>query len=483
MFSTLLTYPWLYEGMLVIHVILASLTIGHALLTKRDPRSIWGWTLFCFLAPVFGISLYIILGINRIETRGRRLSRRFPDRRLRNGLRNKHRTSSASVPDLDPPYLGLNQITDALVDYPLCTDNKLDMLIDGEACYPAMLDSIQQATSRVYLQSYIFDHDTVGQQFVMALRQAHQRGVKIYVLTDGLGEMPPPFVTSQLRSEGVEARQFLPFQLFPPQLNINLRNHRKLMIIDGQHAYTGGMNISQRHLAQSDNKHRCHDVHFRCEGPIVNQLADTFHEDWYFTTGEDISDEYQVNIQRQDTNYQCRAVRSGPNEDIDILHSVIYSAINKAKKRIDIMSPYFIPSREIMAALKYAALSGVKVNIIIPDQLDIMVVKWAMRKHMLDFMRPNIKVYFQPGPFVHTKLLVIDDYYSLIGSANIDPRSLRLNFELNITTYSRPFALKLREHIDQARQRSQLITRDYLQKLPLRTRLMDAGAWVFTPYL
>lgn len=276
--------------------------------------------------------------------------------------------------------------------------------------------------------------------------------------------------------------RFLPPTLFPPTVHINLRNHRKILVADGRISFTGGMNIGDRHLAgRSDNPSRVIDAHFRLTGPIVAQIEPVFLADWGFMTKEYPAPKPVFSAETGSA--VCRTIIDGPNEDLDKLTAILMGAISTARRKVLIMTPYFLPSRELIAALQTAALRGIEVTIILPEKSNLPYVDWATRNMLWELLRWGVRVYYQPPPFAHTKLFVVDDYYAQIGSANIDTRSLRLNFELVVEVYDKPFVAILTHHIDKVRERAREASLKELdnRSLPVRTR--DALTWLFSPYL
>jgi cardiolipin synthase len=346
-----------------------------------------------------------------------------------------------------------------------------------------MLYSIESAKKSLYLMSYIFDTSKSGWQFIDALSRAAHRGVDVRVIIDGVGEFHSlTKAGDKLDRRGVRLARFLEPTLIPPAIHINLRNHRKIMIADGQTAYTGGMNISDRHLADNlKNRSRVMDVHFRLVGPIVTQLEQTFLDDWAYCTGEQTNPtpllpvEYGTAI--------CRAITDGPNEDIHKLSTILIGAVASAHERIWIMTPYFLPSAEMVSALQTAALRGIEVNIVLPSRNNLPFIKWAAQHMMYDLLYWGVRIFFQPPPFVHSKLFIIDDQYAQIGSANIDSRSLRLNFELTVEIYDPSVAQKLSAHIKKCAINSKELTLKDIEQRPILIKTRDALTWLFSPYL
>ena len=451
------------------YIVLAVLASSHALLRKRDPRAAFGWIGVCWLMPYAGAILYALFGINRVETRGRRFR----------GL------SVARPVQLPPhhdelPLTQLQRVGGAVSGMPLLGGNTVETLQDGEQTYPAMLQAIEGARDSVWLASYIFDTTGWCHRFYDALCAAHARGVQVRVLVDGFGEFySRRHAVNRLRRAGVPAARFLPPHLLPPSLSLNLRNHRKLLIVDGLVGFTGGMNIGNRHLMGRRGQ-RVRDLHFRLRGPVVVQLAAAFQRDWWFAAEEELT--LPPPGQRQG-DARCRVISDGPDEDIDKLVLVLLSAISAAHRSIRIMTPYFLPPRELGTALQAAALRGVEVEVMLPAHSNLRFVDWASRHALTERQFRGVKLWLSPPPFSHCKLLVIDGIYAMIGSANLDPRSLRLNFELGVEVYDDGLCAQLDALFEQHRQSCQRLEIESLEQRALLLRLRDAFFWLFSPYL
>ena len=470
--------------LLALGVLLAFATAGHALLFKRDPRSAWGWIAVCLISPIAGPILYMLLGVNRVHTRARKLHGRSPFQ-LGLGLETLPLQSDDAASELRvPPELSeLARISNAVTGKPLMEGNRIEMLHNGEQAYPAMLEAIETARRTLFLATYIFETNRSGQNFIDALARATRRGVDVRVMVDGIGELySMPRASRILGKKGVRVARFLPPKSIPPAVHVNLRNHRKILVADGRIGFTGGMNIGDRHLAETPNNPSCVvDAHFRLTGPVVSLMEQVFLDDWEFVTGERTPT--LPASQSATDGAICRTIVEGPNEDLNSLAAIFLGAISAARRQIFIMTPYFIPPRELIAALQSAALRGVEVSVILPAKNNLPFVHWATRNLLWELLLRGVRVYYQPPPFVHTKLFVVDGHYAQIGSANIDPRSLRLNFELTVEIYDRPFAETLVGHFEAVKYRSREVSLQEVDSRSLLVRARDGLAWLFSPYL
>ncbi|MCL4790684.1 MAG: PLDc N-terminal domain-containing protein [Gammaproteobacteria bacterium] len=453
----------------------ACYSVYHVLLYKRDPRSAMGWIMACVFLPFAGPVAYFLFGINRVRSRARGIRHRF--------LAIDY---EARVPHFrlsDQGVYGLEQIGQRVTGRPLSTGNSVGVLHNGEQAYAAMLASIRAARERVLLSTYIFKVDHVGREFVDALVGAVARGVSVMVLVDGVGELYSRRSPSALlRKRGVPVARFLPLKLLPPSIHVNLRNHRKLLIVDHHLAYAGGMNISDDQTAGADGPRRVTDVHFSLAGPVVADLSSVFFADWRFATGMSAAHQSLPPTGPQG-DACCRVIPDGPDDEMDALALTIQTAVSAAGSAVDIMTPYFLPSRGLIASLQSAALRGVRVRIVLPGKNNLFYMHWAHRNVLTELLGWGVEVYYQPAPFCHSKLLCVDEGYSLIGSANLDPRSLRLNFELGIEVFSAQLNAELRAHVDAVVAESAPVTREELTGRPVAVRLRDSAAYLLSPYL
>ena len=454
---------------------------GHALLHKRDPRSALVWVTVSLTLPWVGALAYWILGINRITRRALHL--KPPGWRLDIGQAlAQHRTSSAAVPDGCEGLRELAVLGDRVVHNRLQPGNRVEALENGEQAYPAMLAAIASATSSIHLSSYIFDGDGAGEPFIQALRDAAARGVAVRVIVDAMGERYSRCTARQaLAGSGVDIRLYLPLGKGP---FINLRNHRKLLLVDGREAFSGGMNIRSNHCLQLVGPEEAtRDLHFRLQGPVVADLQRVFLEDWHFVAGTVPPLDRLFPALERCGSAVVRAIGDGPDREFRKLEWIVMGALAVARRQVRIMTPYFVPDRAMVTALITAALRGVEVTLLLPAHNNLPFVAWASRAGYWELLKHGVRIFEQGPAFVHTKLLSVDDCWSLIGSANLDTRSLRLNFELNLSIYDRAFAAVVADHFDRALAAARSITLAEMDGRPLAVKLRDGVARLFSPYL
>jgi cardiolipin synthase len=363
----------------------------------------------------------------------------------------------------------------------LTAGNAVMPLATGDQAAHAMLEAIGEARRTIALASYIFQDDRTGQAFANALAAAQDRGVMVRVLIDGVGGgyLSYPMV-KRLRRMGVPVASFLHFWLPWRMSFLNLRNHKKLLVVDGQRAFTGGMNISDDTMGEPP---QIRDTHVTLDGPAVRHLMESFADDWSFTTGEILGDAGWWPDVAPVGGVSARGVTSGPDEDMGSLETLLGTALVEARRRIRIVTPYFLPDRHLQMALSVAALRQVEVEIVIPARTNKRLVDWAVRANLGMLAGATYVVYLAPEPFDHSKLMTVDGAFCLIGSSNWDVRSHRLNFELDLETYDAHLTEQVDRLIDDKIAVARRLDMRELDDRPKWQQLRDAGARLFLPYL
>jgi cardiolipin synthase len=456
----------------VLHFAIGAMVTVHVLLNKRDVPAAIGWIGIGWLAPIVGGLLYIGFGVNRVRRRAQRLKGPRPNPYRQGGRVN-------SSPD---PLEHLKLAIGAITGQDMATGKVAAILQSGDEGYPQMLAAIDGARFSIRLATYIFRADALGEQFIAALAKAHARGVKIRVLIDGFGGgflVSPAY--HRLRRKGVPAARFL-HSLMPWKMPfLNLRLHKKSLVVDGEVAFIGGLNIGAENLIATHPKKPVRDCHFRLEGSIVRQIEQEFDDDWAFTTGEAPLEAHAAPPAPTERGAPARVIVSGPDQATDKLDLVLLSAIHAARRSVHVATPYFLPDEQILTALQLAALRGVEVHLVLPAVNNQILVGWAAPPHMRPLLVAGCHVWRSPPPFDHTKLMTVDGEWSLIGSANWDMRSLRLNFELTAEFYEADLANALVRRIGE-RCVNPISLAD-IDGRPFLVKLRDAAARLTLPYI
>lgn len=465
-------------------VFVASVAVGlaaalHAAMHKDDVRSALGWAALVLFSPFLGAFFYLVAGINRI-------------RRARIGRRRRRRGGARDEPD-DPALAGaimipaLARLGESVSPFPMTAGNRIVPLSGGDEAYAAMVRAIDDARGSVALTSYLFDHDEAGLLVADALTRAHVRGVLVRVLVDGVGSRnSKPPITRRLAAGGVPCALFLDGFLGFNLPYANMRSHRKILVVDGRVAFTGGMNVQGHFLGAVMGDAAARDTHFRIEGPAVAQLMAVFAQDWRFTTGESLEGRPWFGRHAKEAaagGVPARVVPSGPDERIAPTHMMLVGALGEARSRVLVATPYFLPDQSLVEAFAVAARRGVAVDIVIPAASDLRLVDRAVTAQLDQVVRHGCRVWRSHGPFDHSKLFCVDGVWSYVGTSNLDPRSMNLNFEVDMEVHDPVLATwietRLRARIADATQE----TRETLAARPYLARLRDRVVWLASPLL
>ena len=480
MYETLQTYwPHILFALGLLMGIPAAI---HAAMTKDDVRAAIGWVGVILLSPVLGAIIYAIAGVNRIrrETVGK--------------TRTSEDVESAAGPgpgETSPAFPAgsrfeaMRTLGDRVSPFWLTAGNEIRILHGGDEAYPAMIAQIDAAQRYIVLSSYIFDNDPVGRQVADALARAVARGVEVRVLIDAIGaRYSRPSIRDRLRDGNVPNRLFLGNIIGFRLPYANLRNHRKMMVVDGSVGFTGGMNIRQMFATSPENPEPHRDTHFRITGPVVAQIFAVFANDWFFVHRERLDGPIWRGADDEPQGPSvARVIFSGPDQRVDATHAMVMGAAAVARKRLIIASPYFLPDLQLVGALASAARRGVEVDIVIPSSNNLRLVDYAMTAQLDQVIGPGCRVWRSAGPFDHSKLMTVDGRWSLVGSSNMDTRSLRLNFEFDIEVYDPHFASLVETHLRGRIASGQEETLATLKGRAFTKRLRNRIVWLASPYL
>ncbi|MBD8554225.1 cardiolipin synthase [Rhizobium sp. CFBP 8762] len=459
----------------------------HATMTKEEVRSAIGWVSVIILSPIVGALIYAIVGINRIRRQTVSSQRALFDGGSLARMLRMTATDEMISQRFGERFAAMKTLGDRVTRHFLTMGNRIAMLETGDAAYGAMVEAINSAQSSILVETYIFDRDRIGLRVADALIAAVQRGVAVRVLIDAVGaRYSVPSIVGYLRSGGVKVGAFNGNVIMALRLPYaNLRTHRKIIVVDGDVAFTGGMNIREGFTSEFATEGSAQDTHFRVTGPVV---ADLFHiaaEDWRFTTGEQLNAPAWAIATPEPVEGAMfvRAVSSGPDKWLETNHKTLMGAFSVARDSILIMSPYFLPDRELISALSTAASRGVSIDIVVPAVSNLRIVDHAMMAQFDQVLKNDCRIWRAAGHFNHSKLMVIDDRWSYVGSSNLDPRSLRLNFEIDMEVMDVEFAQQIAARIRHAMEGAAPVTLAALRGRPFAARLADKILWLGSPYL
>lgn len=424
---------------LVLYELLVVAAIVHVLMDNRQPDRTIAWALIIFFVPFAGIIFYLFFGVN---TRKERLiSKRSMDKLTKSSMLSFVEQRNLKV---DKRH---RQLVDLYVNQDLSLpfkDNKTDIFTSGEAFFQSLINDISHAKHHIHIDMYIWEDDTIGNKVADALIARAKEGVAVRVVYDDVGcwRVSQRFFNRMSR-EGIYVQPFMPVRFPTLTRRVNYRNHRKVIVIDGQVGYIGGMNIADRYVhGIGDQEWR--DTMLRIVGGAVYGLQRTFLIDWYFVSRTLITDsDYYPPVKLQQPN-DCVAqvVTSSPAADFPNIMQGYVRIIMEAKNYVYIQTPYFMPNEPVLFALKTVALGGVDVRIMVPERCDAFFVEWASRSYLREVAEAGVKVYLYRAGFLHSKTLICDDSIVACGSTNVDFRSFENNFEANIFIYNEVEALR-----------------------------------------
>ena len=489
--------PWLSWGA-AFHVALFGLVMLHALRHRRRADSTMLWLFVTWSLPVIGALLYAAFGVDRVP---RERWQRGVQRRVRmDGARDatpddvlpeaywRSMGRAAATPtdewarELDRPLAAM------LENYPLLGGNRITPLLTGDEAFPKMLDAIREARHHVHLQSFIIGNDAVGREFMEAVAARARAGVRVRVLYDRFGSSHALWgglFRKYRKTPNLSIAGWTQSNLFRKQLHFNLRNHRKALIVDGRIGFMGGVNLNE-YSRSRPGLPAIQDYHFRLLGPIVQELQYSFLRDWHVMTEEDpvqlLSAQHFRRLPPEGAAL-ARVVNSGPSSDLRVAVDVFFNAVNAARKQVFIITPYFLPSEDLLRALRLAALRGVRVQLVVPEKSNHWYTTWAGRATYEDLLEAGVRIYERPPPFMHAKAMVVDDRLGVVGSANWDFRSLYSNYETSLAVYDAEMVMHLKMLMTEDLHASREVPLVDFKRRPIRQRYLENACGLLAPLL
>lgn len=452
---------------------------------RLAPSTSLAWMAVVFFIPVFGLVAYTLVGDNRLGKRRIRLRRQL-GRTLRQKVRRQDRQVGISSPAVGDELRPLILQAERSNEMALVAGNTVDLIADTEESIDRMIEDIDAAVHHVHMLMYIFADDETGRRVVEALNRAAKRGVICRLLVDSAGSWKffrDGKLMAKMVDAGVEVREALPVRLYRVLLRrIDLRNHRKILVVDGRIAYTGSQNVVDADYG-TKRAGAWIDLMARFTGPIVRQLQIIFIEDWYFETEVILDQPEYFPEPRGDGEVVAQTVATGPGERADGVPRVFHTAMNVARKRLIITSPYFVPDEPMLISLVMAAERGVQVDLVLPNKSDNRLADAACHATFDRLLHSGVNVHLHQKGMLHAKTMSVDDAFAGLGTSNMDVRSFYLNFEVNVLMYGREVTAKLRAqqimYINDSRQ----LTIEEWEKRPATTRYMNAAAALLSPIL
>lgn len=480
--DTALWHVWIGPVIVAIDI-LGLIAAAHAALTVRTSQGAIAWAVSLVFMPYLALIPYLIFGRSKFDGY-------VEARRSRNLLFNEHAKAlhhsglarAEIEARLGRSLEGIGALT-TLTGLPFTRDNDARLLVNGEATFEAIFAAIAAARHYVIVQFYIVHDDHIGRRLQDALLAKAKAGVAVYFLYDGIGchDLPGHYLNT-LRAAGVKVAEFLiRRRRLINRYQLNFRNHRKIVVVDGERAFIGGHNVGDEYLGLEPPLSPWRDTHIEVAGPAAAEIQLAFLEDWYWATGEVPVLNWQPRSSPR--NLHCQVIPSGPADQQETCTLFFVQAINAARQRLWITTPYFVPDEAVFTALKLAALRGVDVRMLLPSRADHFLVYQASKLYAQEAAQAGINIYhYQPG-FLHQKVLLVDEVAASVGSANFDNRSFRLNFEITLLTVDPEFAVRVADMLQADFAESLLLQMDSLTHTSLLNQLLMRVARLFSPVL
>ena len=469
-----------YNILLVLYFLTVLAVIVVVLSENRNPVKSMAWVLVLVLLPVVGLIIYLIFGRS---LKGMSLISRSALRELRR--MNDFAYPSQATEGLSDESRQLISLVNKLAGPHLFVGNDVKVFTDGVSKMEALKRDIAAATDHIHFQYFIIEKDDVGGDLIdLLIKKAHE-GVQVRVLYDYVGSFyVRPRMLKQMRAAGIEIHPFLELTLTQFAFRVNWRNHRKIVVIDGQVGYVGGMNIADRYVTGDKQWSAWRDTHLRVTGEAVTALQYSFAIDWNFTTRKLLNSptlRYEGTPVKDDIVMQMMG--SGPTNRWNNISFVFFKAITLAKHRVYVQTPYFLPSDALLKALESAALSGVDVRLMIPRKLDSEMLRLATGSYIKECLLSGIKVYYYEPTVLHAKVVIVDDEFVTTGSTNFDFRSFEHNFEFNALIYNKEFNSKMRTIFEADMEQCTRLSMSKWKQRPLMQKALESIVRLMSPIL
>ncbi len=473
------------------HIFLVTMFLNMIFITtivffeRRSPSSTIAWILVLTFTPYVGFFLYLMFGLS-FRKRVLIKKKKYVD------LQRKAYLKRINMNKNDLDEYAISHYSDSLVKYLenygeaiYFTNNNVEIFTDGRKLFEDMISEIKNAKKYIYMEYYIIKADSLGSIIFDILMEKAQDGVDVKILYDGVGSLGfPRKRIRKLRKSGAKIVSFFP--PFIPNMNfrLNYRNHRKILAVDGVMAYTGGFNIGDEYIGENKRFGYWRDTHLKIRGDAVLEVQKQFVFDWEFTTKESVEINEKEILGTPNTGItSMQIVANGPDWEYPVVKNGIIKMISNAKKSVYIQSPYFVPDDSMMEVLKIAVMSGIDVNIMLPNKPDHPFIYWASLSYVSELLKLGANCYIYEGGFMHSKFVVVDDKVATVGTTNIDIRSFYLNFELNAFIYDEVVVKKIKESFKEDLKDSHLLSQEEYDKRKLVVKFKESVARLLTPLL
>ncbi len=436
----------------VVYVLLVIVAVGIILRRPREPRAMLAWIIALLLLPAIGLGMFWLIGEPRVQRARRRRRRRR--RRLYPSLSRKaeileRKHGRRAIENIDPSAANLMTMATNISGRTPTVGNLVTIYHEDDQNFNAIMEAVEQAREHVHLEYYIFQPDETGRALQDLLIRKAKQGVEVRLLVDYIGSFywPRSFLRTFQRG-GVKLARFMPMIPLRGRWRVNFRNHRKILVIDGRTGFTGSQNIGNEYAGRMARYGPWRDTHMKIVGPVVHQLQEVFVEDWHYAAREDLSEDCYFPEPHPAGDQTVQVIASGPDSDTHTMHHLLLSAVAGARKSVAVLTPYFAPDTTMVLALQSAAYRGVRVQLLIPSTSNHRLTLWAGRSFYRELSEAGVEVYEYDKALLHSKVMVVDDAWAMVGSANMDQRSFRINFEVTTILYDAGLANDLQADYD-----------------------------------
>ncbi len=487
MYSTSDSWSTVFFILNVIYLTTAIIVAISVILDNRNPTKTIAWVVVLFVLPILGLIFYFLIGKNY------RKEKIFSRKELKDFERIRNLSDNQIIELKDADFIGNEKIRTKIPIINLLlrnskalltTKNRVQILNNGKQTFRSIISELNKAKHHIHLEYYIIDDDKIGNEIREILIGKSKDGIKVRIIFDDVGswKLGKKYINS-LKDAGVELYPFMPVR-FPFLANrINYRNHRKIIVIDGRVGFVGGMNIADRYIYGSVEIPFWRDTHLKIEGEAVNSLQVVFLTDWHFVSGKIISSHSYLPVSKIQSNQLVQITASGPDSDWASIMQAYFSAISTAQDYIYIAVPYFIPNESILTALKTVSLSGVDVRIIIPGKPDSYFAFHGTRSYVEELLETGIRVYYYQKGFIHSKLIIVDDVFASVGTANMDIRSFDDNFEINALIYDEKLCNDLKSSFLEDLANCNEADIELHRERNFKIKIFESFARIFSPLL
>lgn len=462
---------------IIVFYILGFMCAASAILSARTPQGATAWVIGLITLPFFTVPVYFIFG--RSKFYGYKTRRKFLDKKMSRKLTEMQEAMNSAELTSDKFHPLMNSLTQ-LCRPGFTTHNKIDLLIDGVQTYASMIAALEVAQHYIIFQFYVFRADSTGKMFAEVLMRKAQEGVRVNFLYDEIGTEISDKLINEMKATGISVCHFNSFR-GKGRFQINFRNHRKILIVDGKVAFVGGLNIGDDYLGLWPDLGPWRDTHVRVEGPSVIACQMTHAKDWYWCQQEDLEANWQ--IQPTDGEANVLILPSGPADDRQNCLLAHIAMVNSATERLWIANPYLVPPESLLDAILLAALRGVDVRFILPSYSDAWIVMIACEVYVTRLLQHGVKVYRYHDGFLHQKVMLVDSLFAVVGSANFDFRSMFINFEITVVGQEKKFIQDVEQMLINDMKHCRAISLQEYEEMSLWKKITSRAANLFAPVL